>query len=136
MYNIFSSENKTIEAYQQNAINGVGKLLSSCETMKNALLYFTMGKGKTLTAVQIAVNAQLDNLIGSVLIVAPPSTHKQWDSYKELKKTDKELADKVSAIEVLVAGQYVKRDDFDRLAQAIFVKLDKIMDKLDTKVDK
>ncbi len=79
MYNIFSSENKTIEAYQQNAINGVGKLLSSCETMKNALLYFTMGKGKTLTAVQIAVNAQLDNLIGSVLIVAPPSTHKQWD---------------------------------------------------------
>lgn len=59
-----------------------------------------------------------------------------WDSYKELKKTDKELADKVSAIEVLVAGQYVKRDDFDRLAQAIFVKLDKIMDKLDTKVDK
>lgn len=59
-----------------------------------------------------------------------------WDSYKELKKTDKELAEKVGNIEVLVAGQYVKRDDFDRVAQAIFAKLDKISDKLDNKADK
>jgi len=59
-----------------------------------------------------------------------------WDSYKELKRTDKELADKVSSIEVLVAGQYVKRDDFDRVANTIFVKLDKISDKLDQKADR
>lgn len=59
-----------------------------------------------------------------------------WDSYKELKKADASLADKVNAIEVLVAGQYVKRDDFDRVAHAIFAKLDKISDKLDAKVDK
>ncbi len=59
-----------------------------------------------------------------------------WDSYKELKKTDSTLAEKVNSIEVLVAGQYVKRDDFDRVAQAIFVKLDKISDKLDSKADK
>jgi len=59
-----------------------------------------------------------------------------WDSYKELKKTDSELADKVNQIEVLVAGTYVKRDDFDRLAHAIFAKLDKISDKLDNKADK
>ena len=59
-----------------------------------------------------------------------------WDSYKELKKADSSLADKVNAIEVLVAGQYVKRDDFDRVAHAIFAKLDKISDKLDAKVDK
>ena len=59
-----------------------------------------------------------------------------WDSYKELKRTDKELADKVSAIEVLVAGTYVKRDDFQSVTNQIFNKLDKILDKLDTKVDK
>lgn len=59
-----------------------------------------------------------------------------WDSYRELKKTDSNLADKVNAIEVLVAGQYVKRDDFDRVAQAIFAKLDKISDKLDQKADR
>lgn len=59
-----------------------------------------------------------------------------WDSYKDLKKADSELADKVNKIEVLVAGQYVKRYDFDRVANTIFAKLDKISDKLDKKVDK
>jgi glycyl-tRNA synthetase (class II) len=59
-----------------------------------------------------------------------------WDSYKELKRTDKELADKVSSIEVLVAGQYVKREDFQNVTSEIFRKLDKILDKLDQKVDK
>ena len=59
-----------------------------------------------------------------------------WDSYKELKRTDKELADKVGKIEVLVAGEYVKRDDFDKVAGIIFFKLDKISDKLDQKADR
>jgi hypothetical protein len=59
-----------------------------------------------------------------------------WDSYKELKRVDSQLAEKVNQIEVLVAGQYVKRDDFDRVANAIFVKLDKISDKLDSKADR
>jgi len=59
-----------------------------------------------------------------------------WDSYKSLKETDKELADKVSNIEVLVAGQYVKREDFAQVTNQIFTKLDKILDKLDQKVDK
>ena len=58
------------------------------------------------------------------------------DSYKDLKKTDKELAEKVSNIEVLVAGQYVKREDFVQVTNQIFTKLDKILDKLDQKVDK
>lgn len=59
-----------------------------------------------------------------------------WDSYKDLKKADSALADKVNQIEVLVAGQYVKRDDFDRVANQIFSKLDKISDKLDKKADR
>ena len=59
-----------------------------------------------------------------------------WDSYKELKVTDMTLAEKVNGIEILVAGNYVKKDDFDRFADAIFSKLDKISDKLDNKADK
>ena len=78
MYNIFSSENKIPEEYQKTAIDGVGKLLSADKRIKNSLLYFTMGKGKTITATQIAVNAQSSDLIEKVLIIAPPSTHQQW----------------------------------------------------------
>ena len=59
-----------------------------------------------------------------------------WDSYKELKLTDTNLAEKVNSIEILVAGNYVKKDDFDKVADAIFFKLDKISDKLDRKADK
>jgi hypothetical protein len=59
-----------------------------------------------------------------------------WDSYKELKAVDSNLAEKVNSIEILVAGNYVKKDDFDKVADAIFFKLDKISDKLDRKADK
>lgn len=72
----------------------------------------------------------LINLILGAIIKA------MWDSYKDLKRTDSQLAEKVNSIEVLVAGTYVKRDDFDRVANAIFLKLDKISDKLDNKADK
>ena len=58
------------------------------------------------------------------------------DSLKEMRDEDAKLATKVQAIEVLVAGQYIKRDEFEKLAQALFNKLDKIAEKLDHKVDR
>lgn len=58
------------------------------------------------------------------------------DSMRSLQKADGELADKVQAIEVLVAGTYVKRDDMDKLGSALFAKLDKIESKIDQKADK
>ena len=58
------------------------------------------------------------------------------DSLKSLQKADNELTNKVQAIEVLVAGTYVKRDELDKLGQAIFAKLDRIEGKLDGKADK
>lgn len=57
-------------------------------------------------------------------------------SIDELRKQDSLLADKVQHIEVLVAGTYVKRDDMEKLGDALFAKLDKIENKLDNKVDK
>jgi hypothetical protein len=59
-----------------------------------------------------------------------------WETLKDLQSTDKELADKVAGIEVLVAGTYIKRDDFEKVADAIFLKLDRIVEKLDKKADK
>lgn len=58
------------------------------------------------------------------------------ESLKDLQREDKQLADKVARIEILVAGDYVKKGAFDKLADAIFAKLDRIEDKLDGKVDK
>lgn len=57
-------------------------------------------------------------------------------SLSELHAADMALADKVQRIEVLVAGQYVKRDDMEKNIAALFAKLDKIEAKLDRKADK
>ena len=72
-------------------------------------------------------------IVGILLTVLINSTR---DSIKELHKQDSDLADKVQSIEILVAGNYVKRTDMDSLSVALFAKLDKIENKLDRKVDK
>ena len=59
-----------------------------------------------------------------------------WEAVKDLQAADKVLVEKVSSIEILVAGNYMTRSDFDKIGAAIFAKLDKIEDKLDRKVDK
>ena len=72
-------------------------------------------------------------IVGILLTVLINSAR---DSIKELHEQDTALADKVQHIEVLVAGNYVKRTDMDTLTTALFAKLDKIENKLDGKVDK
>ena len=57
-------------------------------------------------------------------------------SLAEMRHEDSVLASKVQAIEVLVAGQYLKRDEFERLSKVLFEKLDAIMGKLDGKVNR
>ena len=59
-----------------------------------------------------------------------------WQAVKELQEGDKELAAKISEIEVLVAGDYVKKEEFSSVVTALFKKLDRIEDKIDTKKDK
>jgi hypothetical protein len=62
--------------------------------------------------------------------------HVIWDAVKDLQKTDKELALKVSEIEVLVAGNYVTRGELTNYMDTIFLKLDIITDKIAAKADK
>ena len=59
-----------------------------------------------------------------------------WEGVKDLQVVDKLLTEKVNTIEILIAGNYMSKHDFDKIAAAIFAKLDKIEDKLDRKVDK
>ena len=48
----------------------------------------------------------------------------------------KDLQGKTSDIEVLVAGEYVRRNELADLTKALFSKLDKIEEKIDRKADK
>lgn len=62
--------------------------------------------------------------------------HAVWQATKDLQRADQELTKRVSEIEVLVAGNYVTRQEFDRVIDKLFNKLDSIEMKLDKKVDK
>lgn len=59
-----------------------------------------------------------------------------WEAVKALEHADKALSNQVGELRVLVAGGYVKTEQFESHSKAIFSKLDRIEDKLDLKVDK
>jgi len=58
------------------------------------------------------------------------------DTMRGLQHSDEALATKVQAIELLVAGSYVRKDEMASHMTALFNKLDKIDAKLDAKADK
>ena len=74
--------------------------------------------------------------IGFVLLLGGWVMRIMWDSLLKLQQADTNLADKVSKIEVLVAGEYVKKDEFNNIMLRLFEKLDHIEEKIDRKVDK
>lgn len=58
---------------------------------------------------------------------------------KDIEKQDEVLSvltEKVHEIDKLVAGNYVHKDDLEKITAALFRKLDMICDKLDRKADK
>lgn len=70
-----------------------------------------------------------------------------WQAVKDLQVADKELAEKVGSIEVLVVGAYMKKEemysilgdlkaDMAHSMGAVSSKLDRIEDKIDKKVDR
>ena len=58
------------------------------------------------------------------------------DSMRKLRDADEHLANKVQAMEVLVAGSYVKWDALKDALMPITIQLGRIENKLDGKVDK
>ena len=75
-----------------------------------------------------AVIGVIGTIIGALLKAV-------WDAVKDLQKADKDLAKDVGSLQVLVAGDYIRRDEFSKIVETLFAKLDKIDAKLDTKAN-
>ena len=59
-----------------------------------------------------------------------------WGAVKDLQEADKDLAEKVAAIEVLVAGRYITREEFNNTFNQVFERLDRIRDLISQKADR
>lgn len=59
-----------------------------------------------------------------------------WEAIKDLQKKDEALGVEVHQVHILVAGNYVKREELDKHLTAIFELLRRIEGKFDGKVDK
>lgn len=81
---------------------------------------------------QMFINAAL----GVIAFLGGAVMKSIWDALKKQQDEIAALATKVQNIEVLVAGSYVKTDKFEQVVTALFAKLDRIYEKLDTKADK
>ena len=53
-----------------------------------------------------------------------------WRSVRDLQSADRELVTKLGSVEVLVAGQYITRHEFEAKIGALFEKLDRIERKI------
>ena len=49
-----------------------------------------------------------------------------WESIKELQRNNKEVSDQLRDNELLVLGQYTKKEELDRVADAILTKISKL----------
>jgi len=70
-----------------------------------------------------------------------------WEGLRDLQKADLDIVAQFNQIKLLVAGEYVKKEDlerstalqrdyFEKNLTALFAKLDKIENKLDGKMDR
>ena len=62
--------------------------------------------------------------------------HTLWDAVKDLQAADKQITNRVSQIEVLVAGKYITRAEWAHQFDKLTTTLDQISRKLDAKADK
>jgi hypothetical protein len=69
-----------------------------------------------------------DIAIGVIGVLGGWTLNTVWAAVKDLQQADKELAEKVGQIEVLVAGRYVTREDFNQVLNQVFERLDRIRD--------
>lgn len=78
----------------------------------------------------------INGLIGIVITLFGWLLKTIWNSVAALQKADEDLTEKVNRIEVLVAGEYIKRAEFQGALERLFSKLEQIDHKLDKKADK
>jgi len=78
----------------------------------------------------------INYLIGAVSLLFGWVLRVVWGAVKDLQAADIKLSEKVNKIEVLVAGEYVTREEFGKSVDRLMAKLDSIENKLDQKADK
>lgn len=59
-----------------------------------------------------------------------------WDEVKTLHATDSVIARDIAQLQSLVAGNFVSKQEFERVLDRVFVRLDKIVDLLGEKADR
>lgn len=59
-----------------------------------------------------------------------------WNEVRRLQETDQVTIDRLSAIETLVAGNYITRAEFGHTMDRLFVKMDAIAATLSGKADR
>lgn len=59
-----------------------------------------------------------------------------WKEIKQVQRNERETVNRIASIEVLVAGNYVSKEEFTHVMDKLFKKMDEINEKLNTKADK
>ena len=78
--------------------------------------------------IMVEYQVLFDVAIGVIGVLGGWTLNTVWAAVKDLQEADKELAEKVGQIEVLVAGRYVTRDEFNQVLNQVFERLDRIRD--------
>lgn len=78
----------------------------------------------------------LDWIFGGVMAMGSLALKALWSNLKALQNKDEIIDEKVRNLEVLVAGNYVPQERFDKAIDTINSKLDTIEHKLDKKLDR
>jgi hypothetical protein len=75
-------------------------------------------------------------VLGLIVLAITGALSVLRDSLKGMQAEIKEQGARLHAVQLLVTGDYVKKDDLDRKLERIFDKLETIDGKLDNKVDR
>jgi len=81
---------------------------------------------------QTLINAGIAGLLAALSFILKVI----WDGLRELQKADIEQLAQISNLRILMADSYIRKEDFERMTNALFNKLDKIEGKLDGKADR
>ena len=68
-------------------------------------------------------------VVGVLMMIFGWLLNTLYTTIRDLQQADEKLTDKVNRVEVLVAGNYPTRSEFDAKVDALFDKLDKMVDR-------
>lgn len=75
-------------------------------------------------------------LIGFVMNIIWQEIRQLRKDHETLQQEDKLIVERITSVEILVAGDYVKKAEFDIIANKLFDKVDEIKEILHAKEDR